>query len=75
MIWLQGYTTIAGEARGELTEKRSRFLGLAVPAEGEERVLALVAGLRVRHREARHHCWAYLLKTGHARYSDDGEPS
>lgn len=63
------------EAVGELTEKRSRFLAYVRPVTTEEEALSFLGDLRKRHWDARHHVYAYRLRTGAARYSDDGEPA
>ncbi len=71
---LNAYTTVAAAGRAEVVEKRSRFLAVAAPVSAAEEALALVQQARAEHHDARHHCFAYLLKGGEKRYSDDGEP-
>lgn len=71
---MDSYTTIREPASGELVQKRSRFLARIAPADSPEAALAVVEEMRAAHREARHHVWAYLLRDGSRRYSDDGEP-
>jgi uncharacterized YigZ family protein len=68
------YTTLRGSAAAELVEKRSRFIALAAPAADEAAAMALLETARAKHRDARHHVWAYLLRSGARRFSDDGEP-
>ena len=55
---------------------KSRFIGYAAPCETEEDALAFLRRIKEKHRDARHHCYAYVigLNAGVMRYSDDGEP-
>ncbi len=68
-------TTLLKEGRGELTEKRSVFIGYAAPVQTEAEAIEFVAKIKKKHADARHNVYAYMLKNGAiARYSDDGEP-
>ncbi len=70
------YRTIAGPARAEFTERKSRFIGQIAPVSSEEEAVAFISGIREQHREATHNCYAYILREGQkSRFSDDGEPS
>ena len=64
----------AGEGVSEYIEKKSRFLGLVVPVTTEAEARARLEAVKKREYDARHNCWAYVLRTGQKRYSDDGEP-
>ncbi len=55
-------------------EKKSRFIGRAWPVETEEEALAHIAEMKKQHYDATHNCWAYVIKDGPVRFSDDGEP-
>ena len=69
------YLVPAGFGRGEYTEKRSRFIGQLWPVESEAEALAHLAAVRKEHYDARHTCFAYIIREGGAvRYGDDGEP-
>ena len=69
------YLVPAGYGTGEYDEKRSRFIGQLWPAETEEEALAKIAAVKKEHYDARHNCFAYILRdSGTVRYSDDGEP-
>lgn len=69
------YTTLAKEASGELTEKKSVFIGYASPVKSEKEAIDFIAKIRKKHSDARHNVYAYQLNGGGiARYSDDGEP-
>ena len=58
----------------EFIEKKSRFIGRAWPVETEEEALAHIAEMKKQHYDATHNCWAYVIKNGAVRFSDDGEP-
>ena len=69
------YLVPAGAGSGEYTEKRSRFIGCLWPVETEADALALLAAVRKEHYDARHTCFAYIIRDGGTvRYGDDGEP-
>ena len=68
------YTTLAGDGRGEYEEKRSLFIGQAVHVTTEEAAAAHLKRVRTEYHDARHHVYAYVLRGGAVRYSDDGEP-
>lgn len=60
---------------GQIEVKKSRFIGDAFSVHNEEEVQEYVAGIRKKHYDARHHCYAYILGDENAvRASDDGEP-
>jgi len=58
----------------EINEKRSRFLGSAIPITSEPEAKERIAEIEAKHHGARHNAWAYVLIDGSERYSDDGEP-
>ncbi len=58
----------------EFVEKKSRFIGRVWPVETEEEALARIAEMKKQHYDATHNCWAYVIKDGPMRFSDDGEP-
>lgn len=62
---------------GEVVEKKSRFIAQVFPINTEEEALEYLAGVRKKHYDARHNCFAYVLgeKNETERCSDDGEPS
>ena len=68
------YYTVSEECSAELTEKKSRFIATVCPCKTEEEASAVLAGLRTKYWDARHNVYAYILKDGTARFSDDGEP-
>ena len=58
----------------EFVEKRSRFIGRLWPVETEEEALARIQEMKKQHYDATHNCWAYIIRGGAVRFSDDGEP-
>ena len=73
---IDSYITVREEASDEVVIMKSRFIGYASPCETEEDALAFLRRIKEKHRDARHHCYAYVigLNAGVMRYSDDGEP-
>lgn len=68
------YVTLGSEASATFIEKRSEFIGYAAPVKTEEEAIHFIDKIRKKHGDARHNVYAYLLKNGTTRYSDDGEP-
>ena len=58
----------------EFVEKKSRFIGRIWPVETEEEALQKIQEMRRQHYDATHNCWAYIIRDGAVRFSDDGEP-
>lgn len=71
---MKEYVTIAERAEDDFFERKSQFIGYIAPITSEEEALAFLAEIRGKHRDARHNCFAYVLKNGVKRASDDGEP-
>ena len=70
------YKTVKGEATGTIYEKKSEFIGYIAHAKTEAEAQEFLAKIRKKHYDARHHCYAYIIKDeGIIRQSDDGEPS
>lgn len=71
------FKTIEGQAEGIYKEKGSRFIALAYPVTREEEIRDIIAGLKEKYYDARHHCYAWRLGAAktHFRANDDGEPS
>ena len=58
----------------EFIEKKSRFIGRVWPVETEEEALQKIQEMKKQHYDATHNCWAYVIRDGGMRFSDDGEP-
>ena len=68
------YLVPSGASETEFTEKRSRFIGRIWLTETEEEALACIKSMREQHWDAKHNVYAYIIRGGATRYSDDGEP-
>lgn len=68
------YKTILCEAEDSFVEKRSKFIGYVKPVQTEEEALAFIAEKKSKHWDATHNVYAYIIRGGIMRYSDDGEP-
>lgn len=58
----------------EFIEKKSRFIGRVWPVDTEAEALEKIQQMKKQHYDATHNCWAYIIKDGPMRFSDDGEP-
>ena len=58
----------------EFIEKKSRFIGRIWPVETEAAALEKIQEMKKQHYDATHNCWAYIIRDGAVRFSDDGEP-
>ena len=68
------YLVPTGYGEDEFIEKKSRFIGRCWLVETEEEALARIQEMKKQHYDATHNCWAYIIKDGPMRFSDDGEP-
>ena len=68
------YLVPTGYGEDEFIEKKSRFIGRAWLVETEEEALEKIAAMKKQHYDATHNCWAYIIRDGAMRFSDDGEP-
>lgn len=73
---IDSYITVSRRAAHEMVIRKSRFIGFVSPAETEIQALSFLRMLKEEHRNATHHCYAYIIgeNNGIMRYSDDGEP-
>lgn len=71
------YKTVYQGGRGEIVEKKSRFIADVFPVSSESEAMECLEGIKKQYWDARHHCWAYIIGAEHIleRCSDDGEPS
>lgn len=71
------YRTITALSEGIYTEKRSKFIAIALPVRTLEEVKQHLEIYQKKYYDARHVCYAYML--GHERLNfranDNGEPS
>ena len=71
---LKPYKTARAASETEFTVNKSSFIGRCFPVSSEEEALARLDEIRKLHHDATHNCWAYNLRGGIMRFSDDGEP-
>ncbi len=72
------YQTLESSSESLYKEKGSKFYSYAFQVRSEEEVKEKLEKIRVKHNDARHHCYAYRLGIGteeRYRANDDGEPS
>ncbi len=68
------YLVPTKDAVTEFVERRSRFIGHIWVTDTEEEALFCIKEMREKHWDATHNVYAYIIKDGPTRYSDDGEP-
>lgn len=71
------YYTIPKTGSARYTEKMSRFLAFAIPADSAEEAKAIVKQYQNDYHDARHVCWAYMIGPDRKEWqlNDNGEPS
>ena len=71
---MEEYLVPTGYGEDEFIEKKSRFIGRVWLVETEEEALEKIQAMKKQHYDASHNCWAYIIRDGAMRFSDDGEP-
>ena len=71
---MKQYKTPKTASETEFTINKSRFIGRCFPVSDENEALEKLEAVRRLHSDASHNCWAYNLRGGIRRFSDDGEP-
>ena len=70
-----GKITLYKRAEAEIIEKKSRFIGHAIPVRSESEAQDFIAEIKKKYADATHNVSAYYINDGAiARCSDDGEP-
>jgi uncharacterized YigZ family protein len=71
------YKTIADVSEGVYTEKRSKFIAIAIPVRTVDEVKEHLEVYQKKYYDARHVCYAYMLGSQRKdfRANDNGEPS
>lgn len=74
---LKKYRTVYEGGKGEIIEKKSRFIAHTAHVESEEEALDFIEHIKKEYWDARHNCHAFIVGLGQetARCSDDGEPA
>ncbi|MGM9615936.1 YigZ family protein [Butyricicoccus sp.] len=69
------YLIPAAYGEGRYEDRKSKFIGEIFPVETPEAAIEAIQSVKAKYRDARHHCYAYIIREGnYMRYSDDGEP-
>ena len=71
---MKPYLVPTKDADAEFIERRSRFIGHIFATDTEEEALARLRQMRETYWDATHNVYAYIIKDGPTRFSDDGEP-
>ena len=72
---MESYITIHHYAAFEYEDRKSVFIGEAMPVSTEEDALRFVDSVKKKYPDARHHVYAYVLRDNSImRFTDDGEP-
>ena len=71
---MKEYLVPTRDADAEFIERRSRFIGHIFCTETEEEALARLKQMREKYWDATHNVYAYIIRDGATRFSDDGEP-
>lgn len=71
------YKTITSISEGIYTEKRSKFIAIALPVRTHEEIKTYLEQYQKKYYDARHVCYAYMLgyERKDFRANDNGEPS
>lgn len=68
------YKTVKEKASDILIEKKSKFIATALPVKTVDEAEEFVREMSKKYFDATHNVYAYLLRSGQSRYSDNGEP-
>ena len=72
---MDSYTTVNKEGVFEYEDRKSLFIGTAVPIKCEQDALDFLTYIKKKYPDARHHVYAYVLRENSTmRFSDDREP-
>lgn len=71
------YKTISGISESVFTEKRSKFIAIAIPVRSVAEIKNSLEQYQKKYYDARHVCYAYMLgpERKDFRANDNGEPS
>lgn len=72
---MQSYITVKNPSYFEYVDRKSVFIGMAMPVSTESDALAFIDSVKRRYPDARHHVYAYVLRENSTmRFTDDREP-
>ena len=77
MMTSDTYLTLAAPSEVIYTEKRSKFIAMALPVHTVDEVKSMLDTCQKKYYDARHICYAYMLGPERKDYrsNDNGEPS
>lgn len=71
----ESYITVKGPSYFEYEDRKSVFIGMAMPVSCEADAIAFIDSVKKRYPDARHHVYAYVLRENSTmRFTDDREP-
>ena len=72
---MESYVTVHRHASFEYEDRKSIFIGDAMPVSTEEDALRFIDSVKKKYPDARHHVYAYVLRENSImRFTDDNEP-
>ena len=72
---MESYITVRKHGNFEYEDRKSIFIGDAMPVSSESEALLFIDSVKKRYPDARHHVYAYVLRANSAmRFTDDHEP-
>ena len=72
---MESYTTIHHYASFEYEDRKSVFIGEAMPVSTEDEAISFIESVKKKYPDARHHVYAYVLRENSImRFTDDREP-
>ena len=72
---MTSYKTIHHRSRFEFEDRKSVFIGEALPVTCESEAIAFIDSVKKHYPDARHHVYAYVLRENFTmRFTDDREP-
>ncbi|MBR3875250.1 MAG: YigZ family protein [Clostridia bacterium] len=73
---MDSYITVKKSSHFEYEDRKSVFIGQAMPVSTEADAIAFVDSVKKHYPDARHHVYAYVLRENSAmRFTDDHEPA
>ena len=72
---MDSYITVKNRSKFEYEDKKSVFIGEAMPVSTESDAIAFIESVKKHYPDARHHVYAYVLRENSTmRFTDDHEP-
>lgn len=72
---MESYITVKSRSHFEYEDRKSVFIGEAMPVSTEAEAVAFIESVKKRYPDARHHVYAYVLRENSTmRFTDDHEP-